>query len=102
MTINHSEITSSARRVLIRVDGKPIEAWEGQTVAAALWSAGRRQLRRTSRFEQPRGVFCGMGVCFDCLMQINGRPNVQACRIEVEDAMDVRTQQGPGTWGEAS
>lgn len=75
-----------------------IEAYEGETVAAALLASGCRWLRCTSRRGEPRGVFCGMGVCFDCLMQIDGRPNVQACVTPVRDGMRVETQRGHGTW----
>lgn len=86
------------RRVVFTYDGEPIEAYEGETVAAALLALEQRTLRRTSRRGEPRGVFCGMGVCFDCLMQIDGRPNVQACVTPVREGMRVETQQGNGTW----
>jgi predicted molibdopterin-dependent oxidoreductase YjgC len=78
-------------------DGEPISARAGETVAAALLAAGHRVLRQTSRFSAPRGLFCGMGVCFDCLVEIDGRPNLQACRVVVADGMSVRTQHGVGS-----
>src|SRR5437763_1437015 len=78
-------------------DGREVVAYEGETVAAALLAAGHRTLRRTSRRAEPRGLFCGMGVCFECLMQIDGRPNVQACRTPVAEGMCVQTQCGSGS-----
>ena len=87
-----------ARRVRLRVDGELLEAREGQSVAAALLASGRRALRRTGKRDEARGLFCGMGVCFDCLMQIDGRPGVQACLEPVTDGMRVETQVGAGEW----
>lgn len=87
------------RRVRIHVDDAIVEAREGETVGAALMAEGVRVLRQTARRGDARGLFCGMGVCFDCLMEIDGRPNVQACLVPVADGMRVRTQQGPGEWG---
>jgi hypothetical protein len=77
-------------------DDQPLTACPGQSVAAALLAIGRRTLRRTSRRDEPRGLFCGMGVCFDCLVCIDGRPNVRACRTTVVEGMCVQSQQGPG------
>ncbi len=86
------------RQVRLWLDGKPLEAREGESVAAALLAAGRSVLRRTGRRNEARGLFCGVGVCFDCLMQIDGRPNVQACLEPVADGMRVETQVGAGEW----
>ena len=79
-------------------DGQEIVAYEGETVAAALLAAGRRALRLTDRRGEPRGLFCGMGVCFDCLIQVNGRPNVRACRTLAAEGLRVETQRGAGAW----
>jgi aerobic-type carbon monoxide dehydrogenase small subunit (CoxS/CutS family) len=67
-------------------------------VAAALLAAGKRSLRVTPRRGEPRGLFCGMGVCFDCLVEVDGRPSVRACRTTVKAGMRVETQQGLGSW----
>jgi predicted molibdopterin-dependent oxidoreductase YjgC len=64
-------------------------------VAAALYANRKRILRYTSRTSLARGVYCGMGVCFDCLVEIDGRPNLRACMTPVTDGMAVRTQIGP-------
>src|SRR5262249_40016384 len=85
------------RTLRITVDGREVVAREGETVAAALLAGGQRVLRLTTRCGEPRGLFCGMGICFDCLMQIDGRPNVRACQATVADGMRVETQRGPGT-----
>ncbi len=86
------------REVRIVVDGAPVVAYEGETVAAALLAAGRRALRTTSVRAEPRGMYCGIGVCFDCVMTIDGRPNVRACRAAVRDGMRLETQKGDGAW----
>lgn len=60
------------------VDGRPIEIRAGDSVAAAILRAGTLTLRR-SRSGEPRGLYCGIGVCNDCLVTMNGHPNVRAC-----------------------
>jgi predicted molibdopterin-dependent oxidoreductase YjgC len=79
-------------------NGQEVEAFEGETVAAALLVRGQTTLRSTSRLAEPRGLFCGMGVCFDCLMCIDGRPNQQACLTAVSEGMRVEIQHGDGSW----
>jgi predicted molibdopterin-dependent oxidoreductase YjgC len=80
----------------MQVDGREIEALPGQTVAAALWQAGVVSWRRTRGEGRPRGVFCGIGVCFDCLVTVNGRPNQRACLVPVCPGDVVHTQEGGG------
>jgi predicted molibdopterin-dependent oxidoreductase YjgC len=77
-------------------DGREIRALPGQTVAAALWRAGIVSWRRTRGAGRPRGVFCGIGVCFDCLVTVNGRPNQRACLLPARPGDVVRTQEGTG------
>ncbi|WP_017593032.1 (2Fe-2S)-binding protein [Nocardiopsis potens] len=78
----------------IRVDGEEVAAEPGQTVAGVLLGMGRRSWRTTRGEGRPRGVFCGIGVCFDCLVVVNGVPDVRACRRRVADGDDVRAQHG--------
>ncbi|THV41824.1 (2Fe-2S)-binding protein [Glycomyces buryatensis] len=78
----------------VRVDGEVCEAEEGQTVAGVLLAAGRNSWRSTRRGGRPRGVFCGIGVCFDCLVVVNGVPDVRACQRRVEPDDEIRTQHG--------
>ena len=60
---------------------------------------GRRFTRYTARASEPRGYFCGMGVCHDCLVTVEGLPNVRACLTPVRDGLRVETQRGLGEWG---
>jgi predicted molibdopterin-dependent oxidoreductase YjgC len=77
--------------VSIVVDGVACRAYRGETVAAALLANGRQRLRLTRRTRAPRGVFCGMGICFDCVATINGVANVRSCMTRVEDGMTIVT-----------
>ncbi len=82
------------------VDGVSIEALQGQTVAGLLIGLGRQSWRDTRRHGRPRGVFCGIGVCFDCLVVVNGVPDVRACQRVLEPGDEIRVQHGaelPGT-----
>lgn len=76
--------------------GKEIDAEQGQSIGAALLAAGYRSLRTTRHGGAPRGLFCGIGICFDCLVTVNGQPNVRACLTEVRDGDEVRPQGGAG------
>jgi predicted molibdopterin-dependent oxidoreductase YjgC len=78
--------------VTIVVNGEPLEAYAGETVAAALLASGRRAFRHADKSGAPRGVFCGMGVCYDCLVTVDGIPNVRACVTQIRDGMVVRTE----------
>jgi predicted molibdopterin-dependent oxidoreductase YjgC len=75
-------------RVSIVVDGETIPAIAG-TPLGALLHARDATLRHTVREHAPRGIFCGMGVCFDCLVEVDGRPNVRACVTAIRDGMCV-------------
>ena len=75
-------------------DGESINAITGQSVAAALLAANQRALRKTRFNNNDRGVFCGIGVCFDCLVVIDGITNQRACLIEARPGMKVQTQVG--------
>lgn len=77
--------------IVITVDGDRLEARPGMTVAAALIGADRPMLRRSPRAATPRGVHCGMGHCFECLVTIDGTPARRACLVEVRDGMAVVT-----------
>ena len=80
----------------VTVDGGALAARPGQTIAAVLLAAGVRSLRTTRREQRPRGLFCGIGVCFDCLVILNGTPNVRACVTRVEEGDVIETQEGTG------
>ena len=78
--------------VTIVVDGRVVEARAGDTVAAAMLAAGFARMHSTPR-GQPRGAYCAMGACHDCVVTIDGVGNRRACMVEVEEGMNVRTQQ---------
>ena len=74
--------------VALTIDGERVEARRGQTIAAALIASGRRVFRRTRNAGKPRGLYCGLGVCFDCLVKVDGRTE-RACMTKVQDGMQV-------------
>ncbi|TDD98918.1 (2Fe-2S)-binding protein [Jiangella asiatica] len=77
-------------------DGRAIPFTTGQSVGAALVAAGIRAWRTTRREGRPRGIFCGIGVCFDCLVEVDGVPNQRACLVPAAADMIVRRQEGAG------
>jgi len=77
-------------------DGAPVRAYRGESVAAALLAAGRRHGRLTTRLGQPRGLYCAMGVCWECVVVIDGRPDIRACMTPAASGMRVETQHGRG------
>jgi predicted molibdopterin-dependent oxidoreductase YjgC len=82
-------------QVVLTLDGRPVTAYEGESVAALLLAEGIIATRVT-RGGEPRGVYCGMGVCFDCLVVVDGVPNTRACVTWVRDGMTVERQAGFG------
>jgi sarcosine oxidase subunit alpha len=71
-------------------DGQPILAYRGESIAAALLAAGWRTLRTTPQ-GQPRSLYCGMGVCWECTVSVNGKDGVRACMTPVEASSTVKT-----------
>ena len=85
---------SDSRWVEVHVDGASTRVREGESVAAALLASGMRSCRTTPVSGAPRAPYCMMGVCFECLVEIDGVPNRQSCQIPVEQGMQIRRQQG--------
>lgn len=85
-------VDEPAKTVTLLVDGQPLTAREGDMIAAALLRAGIRINRYTSKHHAPRGVFCGIGQCTDCVMVVDGQRNVRTCITRVADGMVVETQ----------
>lgn len=83
------------RVIRLTVDGTAIEAVTGDSVAAALLAAGQLDFRSTAVSGSARGPFCMIGNCHDCLLEIDGKANRQACLVMAEDGMQVRRQDGP-------
>jgi len=86
------------KKVNITVNGKMIEAFEGEPIAAAMFAADIKVHRTTPKYHEPRGVFCNHGRCTDCVMKVNGRPHVRTCVTKVQDGMVVESIEGIGQW----
>lgn len=83
-----------APAVTILLDGSPVRAAAGDSVAAALLATGNPACRQSPVSGADRAPFCMIGVCFDCLMEIDGAPNRQACLVPVAEGMRINRQQG--------
>ncbi len=82
MNMTDLRIQSGVRRgepFYVSVDGRQVIAYAGETISTVLIAAGLRPFRRTSLGGEPRALYCGMGLCYDCLISLNGRRNVRAC-----------------------
>lgn len=75
----------------IEIDGEKIPACESQTIAAALLASGKRSFG-TTRGDSPRGVYCGIGLCYECRMTVNGRKNIRTCITPASPRCKIRTQ----------
>ncbi len=71
------------------VDGEVVRAYAGETIAGALTAEGRRIFRHTEKSGEPRGVFCGIGICFDCVVTVEGLGRVRSCMVSVRPGMKV-------------
>jgi predicted molibdopterin-dependent oxidoreductase YjgC len=86
------------KEIHIIVDGRKIKAYEEESIAAALFAEGIMVHRTTVKYNEPRGVFCNKGRCTDCIMRVDGRPNVRTCITKVRDGMIVESINGLGKW----
>lgn len=84
------------RRVKFYFNGRELEGYEGETIAAALHANGIKMLRESDELHRPRGLFCAIGNCSSCLMVVNGKPNVRVCVEKLRENMVVETQRGKG------
>jgi hypothetical protein len=75
-------------------DGREVVGFEGEPIAAALKALGVMAHRYTVKSHEPRGIFCAIGRCTDCVMVVDGTPNVRTCMTLLREGMDVRTQYG--------
>ena len=80
------------RKVVIKVDGAAVEAYEDEPIAAALVAAGIRVFRTTRKRSEPRRIFCAVGRCTDCVMTVDGKPNVRTCVTPVREGMEIWMQ----------
>lgn len=93
---NHPILGVSQKGKLVKFlfDGKEVEGYEGEPIAAALKAAGLMVHRYTKKEHKPRGIFCAIGRCTDCVMVVDGKPNVRTCVTPLKEGMEVRTQYG--------
>lgn len=93
-------LESPKNRVRITVDGRHIEVDAAASVATALLGAGMTAVRRSVVGGEPRAPYCLMGICFECLVTIDGVQNRQACMVPVRDGMTICSQSGARTMEE--
>lgn len=93
---NHPIIDSyqKGKKVKFTYDGKEMEGYEGEPIAAALRAEGVMTHRYTKKLHQPRGIFCAIGRCTDCVMVVDGKPNTCTCVTMLKEGMVVETQYG--------
>ncbi len=87
-------VPQKGKTVRFTMDGKEIEGYEGEPIAAALKAAGLMVHRYTQKEHKPRGIFCAIGRCTDCVMIVDGVPNIRTCITPLRDGMKVQTQYG--------
>ena len=101
MRINEHPILETGqgrKKCRIYFGDEEIIAYEGDTIASALWAAGIKEFRRTLKYREPRGVFCNRGRCTDCIMHVDGKPNVRTCITKVRDGMKIKKLTGLESW----
>jgi len=76
-------------QVYFTVNGKEIVSYQGETLLAALIANGYKITKKSPLKGNPRGALCGMGVCFECIVTVDGVPNIRSCMTEVRDKMKV-------------
>ncbi len=85
--------------VEITINGVPCQAYAGEPIAAALLANNIKGFHYTPKRKEPRSLFCGIGQCNDCVVVVNGEPNVRSCITMVEAGMAIEVQQGLGRMG---
>ena len=86
--------TKKGEIVKFTYDGKELTGYLGEPIAAALKEAGVMVHRYTKKKHEPRGIFCAIGRCTDCVMVVNGVPNIRTCITPLEEGMVIHTQDG--------
>lgn len=97
MRIKHHPILGAVnpgREVTFSFDGREYRGQEGEPVAAALYAAGVRIHSYSPKGHRPRGIFCMIGKCTDCVMVIDGQPNMRTCVTALKEGMEIQTQYG--------
>ena len=86
--------TEKGRIISFTFDGEEMQGCEGEPIAVALKANGVMIHRYTKKEHKPRGIFCAIGRCTDCVMVVNGKPNVRTCVTALEEGMVIQTQDG--------
>ena len=96
--VEHPILGSDTRLddINITIDGVSYKAKDGEVIAAVMYAHGLRSHRHTARLGEPRGVYCGIGQCTDCVMMVDGISNVRTCITPVSEGMIIETQHGFG------
>lgn len=82
-------MNTEQQRITVNLNSTPVETAAGQSVGAVLMGQGTKAWRTTRHEGKPRGIFCGIGACYDCLITIDGQPNQRACMVEASDSMNI-------------
>jgi len=80
-----------SKRITFSFNGEEFNCESGQSIAAALIAAEHRELRSTRFENEPRSIFCGIGICFDCVVFVDGIANQRSCLVEAKDGMKVES-----------
>jgi hypothetical protein len=86
--------TKKSRKVTFFMDGRMLEGYEGEPIAMALKASGIMIHRYTKKAHEPRGIFCAIGRCTDCVMIVDGVPNIRTCITPLVSGMRIQTQDG--------
>ena len=86
-------VQEKGRLIKFTYNGREIEGFEGEPIAVALKAAGLMVHRYTQK-HSPRGIFCAIGRCTDCVMVVDGKPNIRTCVTPLKSGMSVQTQYG--------
>ena len=87
---------NKVKKIKFVFNGRDMEGYEGETIAAALHAQGVKVLGKSLFLHRPRGFYCAIGNCSSCLMTVNGVANVKTCITDLEEGMIVETQDGKG------
>lgn len=90
-TFKRLGVSDTAAAVNVYVNGQSVSAFAGDTVAGLLFTIGALRVRRSFNLQLPRGYYCGMGVCWECTVAIDGQSGVRACLTEIRDGMRIVT-----------
>ena len=85
---------SKGQEITFTFDGKQMKGFAGEPIAVALKANGVMIHRYTKKEHKPRGIFCAIGRCTDCVMIMNVKPNIRTCVTPLEQGMEVQTQDG--------